>query len=67
MTKSDNSFIKVTNQQAPMGFVLCVAYVGAVIYFFNQSPDFWGFILALIKAVVWPAFLVFHGLKALGA
>jgi len=67
MSKSDNSFIKVTNQQAPSGFVFFVAYLGAVAYFFNQEPHFWGFVLALIKAIVWPAFLVYHGLHALGA
>lgn len=66
MTKSDNSFIKITNEHAPIGFVLFVSYVGAVVYFFDQQPDFWGFILALIKGIVWPAFVVFHGMLALG-
>ena len=65
MSKSDNAFIKVTNQQGVGGYVLFMAYIGAVIYFFNQSPDFWGFVLALIKAIVWPAFLIFHGFEAL--
>jgi hypothetical protein len=46
--------------------VFFVAYIGAVVYFFDQSPSFGGFILALIKAIVWPAFLIFHGLRALG-
>lgn len=67
MAKPDNAFIKVTNQQGPGGFIFCMAYIGAVVYFFNQQPDFWGFILALFKAIVWPAFLVYHGLQALGA
>lgn len=67
MSKSDNAFIKVTNQQGVGGFMLFMAYIGAVVYFFKESPDFWGFILALIKAIAWPAFLVYHGLKALGA
>lgn len=65
MLKHDNQFIKVTHGQGPSGFVFFVAYVGAVVYFFNQQPDFWGFILALIKGIVWPAFLVYHGLQAL--
>lgn len=67
MPKNDNAFIKITNQQNAGGFAFCMAYIGAVVYFFNQSPDFWGFILALIKAIVWPAFLIYHALKALGA
>lgn len=66
MAKSDNAFIKVTNQQGMGGFVLCMSYIGAVVYFFHQTPDFWGFVLALIKAIVWPAFLIYHAFQALG-
>lgn len=65
-SKSDNAFIKVTNQHGPSGFIFFTAYIGAVIYFFNQQPDFWGFILALIKAIFWPAFVVYSGMQALG-
>ena len=65
MIKHDNQFIKITNAHGPGGFVFFVAYIGAAVYFFNQQPDFWGFILALIKAMVWPAFVVYHGLQAL--
>ncbi|QQG51239.1 MAG: hypothetical protein HZB75_01910 [Candidatus Saccharibacteria bacterium] len=66
MTKGDSSLVKITNQHGPSGFLFFVAYIGAVIYFFQQSPDFWGFILALLKAIVWPAFVMYHGLGALG-
>lgn len=67
MAKSDNALIKVTNEHGPTGFVFFMAYVGAVAYFFMQEPHFWGFVLALIKAIVWPAFLVYYGLQGLGA
>ncbi|HKX72679.1 MAG TPA: hypothetical protein VJM32_01555 [Candidatus Saccharimonadales bacterium] len=67
MTKSDNSLVKITHEHGPSGFVFFAAYIGAVVYFFNQSPDVGGFFLALLKAIVWPAFVVFHGLRALGA
>lgn len=65
--KVDNQLVKISNQHGPSGFIMFVAYIGAVVYFFQQQPDFWGFILALIKAIVWPAFVVYHGLSALGA
>jgi hypothetical protein len=65
MTKTENSFIKVTHDHGPFGFVFFVAYIGAVVYFFEQSPDFWGFIVALLKAVVWPAFVLHNVLVAL--
>lgn len=66
MSKSDNSLVKITHEHGPTGFVFFLAYVGAVVYFFNQQPDFWGFILAMIKAIVWPAFLVYHAFQSLG-
>jgi hypothetical protein len=66
MSKSDNSLVKITHEHGPSGFIFFVAYIGAVVYFFHQSPDFWGFILALIKAIVWPAFLLYGALRSLG-
>jgi hypothetical protein len=65
MTKGDNALVKITHEHGPTGFVFFAAYIGAVVYFFEQSPDFWGFIMAIIKAIVWPAFVVFYGLEAL--
>lgn len=65
MSKSDNALVKITHDHGPGGFMFFVAYIGAVIYFFQQSPDFWGFILALLKAIVWPAFVLYGALTAL--
>jgi hypothetical protein len=65
MSKSDNALVKITHEHGPSGFILFVAYIGAVVYFFQQSPDFWGFIMALIKAIVWPAFVLYGVLGAL--
>jgi hypothetical protein len=64
--KVDNSLVRITNQHGPVGFMLFVAYIGAVVYFFDQAPSFGGFFLALIKAIVWPAFVVYHGMHGLG-
>lgn len=53
---------------ASWGFFGLLAYIGAAIYFIDQSDgSFWGVILGLLQAIVWPAFAVFHGLAALGA
>ena len=65
LKKGDNQFVKITNQQGPRGFVLFMAWIGAFVYFFNQQPDVGGFFLAILKAIVWPAFLLFHVLQAL--
>lgn len=64
-SKGDNQFVKITHEHGPSGFVLFMAWIGAFVYFFNQQPDVGGFFLAILKAIVWPAFLLFHVLQAL--
>jgi len=55
-------------RDGPWGFVFLVAYVGAAIYFISHSDgSFWGVILGLLQAIVWPAYVVFHALQGLGA
>lgn len=39
--------------------------IGAAIFFISQATNFWMGVLGLIKAFVWPVFLVFEALKAL--
>lgn len=65
MIKNNSVPVKIINNHGPLGFVLFVAYIGAVVYFAQQSPDFWGFVLALLKGAVWPAFVLFHVLQVL--
>jgi hypothetical protein len=62
--KKDKS-VKVINKGGPQGFVLFVAWVGAVVYFVQNSAGFWGFILAVLKACVWPAFVLHRVLQIL--
>lgn len=58
---------KGMQQAAPLGFFGVLAYIGAAIYFIGQSDgSFWGVILGLLQAIVWPAYAVFGGLTALG-
>jgi len=65
MSKSDKSLIKVTGSHGPSGLYFFVAYIGAVVYFYQQSPGFWGLIVALAKALVWPALVLYHVLGTL--
>jgi hypothetical protein len=59
---------RVVDRWWPVGFVALVADVGAAIYFVSHSDgSFWGVILGLLQAVVWPAYVVFHVLEALHA
>ena len=40
--------------------------VGAAIYYISTATGFWMGALGLLKALVWPAFLVYEALKSLG-
>ena len=59
--------IKVDGGAGQLGFIFFMAYVGAAVYFIDQSSGaFLDVIWALIKAIVWPAFLVFHAMQGMG-
>lgn len=48
------------------GFAYFLGFIGAVVYYISTSTGFWSGVLGFLKALVWPAFLVFHLLKFLG-
>ena len=40
--------------------------IGAAVYYISQATTFWTGVLGFLKALVWPAFLVYEAFKALG-
>ena len=44
-----------------------LGFVGAAVYYISSATGFWPGVLGFLKALVWPAFLVFELLKSLGA
>ena len=52
---------------ASSGGVYGLGMIGAAIYFISQATSFWLGVLGFLKALVWPAILVFEALRALGA
>lgn len=48
------------------GAVYGLGFIGAVVYYISYAPSFWMGVLGVLKAIVWPAFLVFELLKSLG-
>jgi hypothetical protein len=42
-----------------------LGFLGAAIYYISIATSFWGGVLGFLKAIVWPAFLVFEILKFL--
>ena len=58
----------VNHNTVSWGFPSFVAFIGAAVYFVSQTGgEFWPVIVALLKAMVWPAFVVYHALGLLGA
>jgi hypothetical protein len=49
------------------GAVYGLGFIGAAIYYISMAASFWIGVLGFLKAIVWPVFLVYEALKALGA
>ncbi|KAF0130067.1 MAG: hypothetical protein FD155_1853 [Bacteroidetes bacterium] len=52
---------KGAHQSAVYGLGL----IGAAVYFISTATGFWGGVVGFLKALVWPAFLVFELFKSL--
>lgn len=51
-------------QQNPQsGAVYGFGFIGAAVYFISQATGFWMGVLGFLKAMVWPAFLVYEAFK----
>jgi len=44
-----------------------LGFIGALVYYIQVGHGFWGVVLGILKALVWPAFLVYHLAKFLVA
>jgi hypothetical protein len=40
--------------------------IGAAVYFISHATSFWMGVLGFLKAIVWPAFLIYQAFKQLG-
>lgn len=47
------------------GALYGLGVIGAAIYFISTAVGFWAGVLGLLKALVWPAFLVYEAFKYL--
>jgi hypothetical protein len=48
------------------GCMYVLGIIGAAVYFIGQAAGFWMGVLGFLKALVWPAFVVYGLLKFLG-
>jgi hypothetical protein len=53
----------VNSSSGPLGGIYCVTIIGAAVYFVQNADGFWNVIWALVKALVWPGFVVHRALE----
>jgi hypothetical protein len=58
---------KVINRGGGGGLVYFLGLIGSMIYYIQSSDSFWGGVLGVLKALVWPVFLVYEVLKFVAA
>lgn len=52
---------------AGMGGFWFLGFIGAAVYYIRAADSFGSGVLGFLKALVWPAFLVYEALERLGA
>ncbi len=58
---------KVIYHNTSSNAVYGLGFIGAAIYYIMQATGFWMGVMGFLKAIVWPAFLVYEALNKLGA
>jgi hypothetical protein len=48
---------------APSGAVYGLGLIGAAIFFISHATSFWTGVLGFLKALIWPAFLVYEAFR----
>ena len=48
------------------GVVYCLGFIGAAVYYISHATGFGMGVIGFLKAIVWPAFLVYELLGFLG-
>jgi len=56
-----------TGKGACGGCAYFLGFIGAAIYYIGAAGSFWVGVLGILKALVWPAMLVFELLSFIGA
>ena len=54
------------SNQGSSGAIYGLGLIGALIYYISTATGFWMGVLGVLKALVWPAFLVYALLKFFG-
>lgn len=63
MEKEENCKDRNSKCNAPAGAVYGLGFIGAAVYYISVATGFWMGVLGFLKAIVWPAFLVYDALS----
>lgn len=58
MAKEHINKVKNVQKSGPLGWVFFTAWVGALVFFVQNSDGFGGFLLAILKSIIWPAYVI---------
>jgi hypothetical protein len=57
---------KFDNTTNNSGMIYVLGFFGALVYYITTATSIWMGVTGFLKAIVWPAFLVYGSLKVLG-
>lgn len=57
--RSEKIVIKNQKMHGTMGGAYGLFFIGAAVYYIQQSDTFWLGLLGILKALVWPAMLIY--------
>ena len=67
MAKKKKSKMSCGGMHERCNAVYGLGLIGALVYYISTATGFWNGVWGILKALVWPAFLVFELLKLVGA
>jgi hypothetical protein len=57
---------KIPDSAPAANAIYGLGLIGAAVYFISHATSFWMGVLGFLKAIVWPAFLIYQAFKQLG-
>lgn len=59
--------VTLVQSQSMSGFAYFLAFVGALVYYIQAATGFWAGAWGVVKALFWPAFVLYDLLRFIGA
>lgn len=63
---SNKNWKKQFNSQKTGGGIYFMGMIASAIYFIQHTEGFWLIVLALLKAIVWPVFIIYRAFELMG-